>query len=163
MPNANIDKWWRAWKLFLLCLSWHSPVSNPPLSKHLSEAFSCWTDVVDPLIYNRGSRWNEMEEELEETNNYTDILHFYGVFQPINGNKSENGAPWSINASMMLRTLSMCSGTLASKSETHPLITIDLSGHRGKWRSSDHLRSDHAWRMLRSSCIFCGCSLFDRF
>lgn len=85
-----------------------------------------------------------MEEELEETNNYTDILHFYGVFQPINGNKSENGAPWSINASMMLRTLSMCSGTLASKSETHPLITIDLSGHRGKWRSSDHLRSDHA-------------------
>ncbi len=64
---------------------------------------------------------------MEETNNYTAIFYFYGVFQPINGNKSESGAPWSMNVSMMLRTLSMCSGTLASKSETQQLITIDLS------------------------------------
>ncbi len=57
----------------------------------------------------------------------TQTFFFYGVFQPINGNKSENSAPWSMNVSMMLRTLSMCSGTLASKSETQQLITIDLS------------------------------------
>lgn len=162
MPNANIDKRWRVWKLFHLCLSWHSPVSSHVLSKHLSDAFSCWADVVDPLICNRESRWNEAEEEeLEETNNYPDTFTFCSVFRPnmkIEMRMMVHGARMLpvMLSDWRFCSLSKCRNPMGSKSETISLMKSDSSGHGVQLQiSSDHVRSVNTRQMLRWSWICC--------
>ncbi len=57
-----------------------------------------------------------------------------------------------MNVSMMLRTLSMCSGTLASKSETQQLITIDLSAvivvNGDRLTTWDQITHDGCWAQV---------------